>query len=86
MKAAIREGHVQCSHSNPCKLTYSYLSRYTPRNIFEILLNQSEIRLHLPFSDLCIPIIVTRPVKLQNCGSVLTRDMQTHAPSSEVAI
>ena len=25
--------------------------RYTHRNIFEILLNQPEIRLHLPFSD-----------------------------------
>ena len=31
--------------------TYMYIYIYTQRNIFEILLNQPEIRLYLPFSD-----------------------------------
>ena len=41
------------SHSDiwRLKLELKFGAEYTQKNIFEILLNQPEIRLHLPFSD-----------------------------------
>ena len=35
----------------PVQLNTSWADGYTQRNLFEILLNQTEIRLYLPFSD-----------------------------------
>ena len=49
--APVENGAKMCTGILPTVVREAHGSRHTQRNIFEILLNQPEIRLYLPFSS-----------------------------------